>query len=63
MNSLVSIDFLFVGNVGKMVTYTLDGSEEKHDLLFTIDIGVEHMKNVLKIRVCAYYPCCRGVGS
>ena len=61
MNSLVSIDFLFIGNVGKTVTYTFDGSEEKHDLLFPIHIGVKHMKNVLKIRVCAYDR--RGVGS
>ena len=47
----VDIGFL-ADDVGETATNTLDGSEGKHDLLLSIDVGVEHTKNVLKLLVC-----------
>lgn len=47
----VNISFL-ADDVGKTATNTLDRSEGKHDLLLSIDVRVEHTKNVLELLVC-----------
>ena len=33
---------------GEAATNTLDGGQSVHDLLLSIDVGVEHTKNVLE---------------
>jgi len=42
---------LLAANVGITAANTLDGSHGKHDLLLSINVGVQHTQNVLKIFV------------
>jgi hypothetical protein len=47
---LVQINIsLLAGNVGITTTNTLDGSQSNHNLVLTINVGVEETQNVLKL--------------
>lgn len=39
---------LLEDNVGETSTTTLDGSQGKHDLTFSVDVGGHHTENVLE---------------
>ena len=46
---LVNIDFSLLANSsGKTTTNTLDGGKGIHDLLLTVNVGVENTENVLE---------------
>ena len=47
----VDIGF-FAADVGKTATNTFNGGKSEHNLLLTIDVGVQNTKNVLEILVC-----------
>nr|AFK44703.1 unknown [Lotus japonicus] len=51
-SSLVHVDIsLLATDVGESPSNTLDGGQSKHDLLFPINVGIQHTQNVLEILV------------
>ena len=49
-STLVQVDLSnLAGEVGEASTDTLDDSEGKCDLVLSVDVGVLHTKNVLKV--------------
>ena len=49
-STLVQVDLSnLAGEVGEASTATLDDSEGKCDLVLSVDVGVLHTKNVLKV--------------
>ena len=49
---LVHVDIGFLADdVGESATNTFNGGQSEHDLLFPIDVSVEHTQNVLKLFV------------
>jgi hypothetical protein len=43
---------LLANKVRKSSPHSLDGGQGKHDLLSSINIGIEHTQNMLKILIC-----------
>lgn len=43
---------LLADDVGETSPNTLDGGESEHDLLLSIDVGVQHTQNMLELLIC-----------